>query len=267
MKQTIFAVVLTVCCGLTAICADHLTKEEISKMTPAEKKAAIMAIAHRKYGGPVEKPGTGAGIIKIVNAQKDIAVDELRKLTSTFVERFHYDVRIVDGEDTCITNAVANMAKANANAAVFLVHSGNLPRILVSPEEGWVIVNAAALVDRNSTKEEQQSRLAKEGLRGLFFLGGLGQAAGIPIMHPVAYSVDLDSITNVGVIGDAAKRFSLVLPSFGLEPKVVKNYRTALQEGWAPKPADADQQAIWDEVHALPTEPIKIKPETKKQEK
>ena len=39
-------------------------------------------------------------------------------------------------------------------------------------------------------------------------------------------------------------------------------YRDACQRGVAPEPANAEQKAIWDEVHAIPTEPIKIKPET-----
>ena len=31
-----------------------------------------------------------------------------------------------------------------------------------------------------------------------------------------------------------------------------------------PAPTNDVQKAIWDEIHAMPTEPIKIKPETKK---
>ena len=44
-------------------------------------------------------------------------------------------------------------------------------------------------------------------------------------------------------------------------------YRKACEEGWAPQPTNDVQKAIWDKVHAMPTEPLKIKPETKKQEK
>ena len=44
-------------------------------------------------------------------------------------------------------------------------------------------------------------------------------------------------------------------------------YRKACEEGWAPAPTNDVQKAIWDKVHAMPTEPIKIKPETKKTEK
>ena len=44
-------------------------------------------------------------------------------------------------------------------------------------------------------------------------------------------------------------------------------YLVAVQEGWAPQPTNDVQKAIWDKVHALPTEPIKIKPEEKKTEK
>ena len=47
----------------------------------------------------------------------------------------------------------------------------------------------------------------------------------------------------------------------------VSTYKKACEEGWAPNPTNEFQKAIWDKVHELPTEPIKIKPEEKKTEK
>ena len=65
--------------GMMAKGADQRlpTKEEIEKMTPQERKAAVMAIALRKYGGPVTRSGSGEGVIKVVNAQKDVSIDAL----------------------------------------------------------------------------------------------------------------------------------------------------------------------------------------------
>jgi hypothetical protein len=53
----------------------------------------------------------------------------------------------------------------------------------------------------------------------------------------------------------------------GVLPAQRATYLKACEEGWAPAPTNDVQKAIWDKVHAMPTEPIKIKPETKKQEK
>lgn len=264
MKKTIIALI-ALSASLAGM-ADQRppTREEIAKMTPQEKKAAIMAIALRKYGGPTAKPGTGEGVIKIVNSQSDISTTGIAPVVSTFVNRFHYEVEVTNGTPVTVETATQRLSEIKANAAVFIVSQKGLPRVLVSPEEGWTIINASALAGGAKDCAELESRLAKETVRALCFIGGLGQAAGMPIMHPVNYAVDLDSISNTNVMGDAAKRFALVMPSFGLQPKVVKNYRNAVQEGWAPAPTNEIQKAIWDEVHKLPTEPIKIEPETKK---
>ena len=53
----------------------------------------------------------------------------------------------------------------------------------------------------------------------------------------------------------------------GVTVRATTNYKTACREGWAPAPTNDVQKAIWDKVHAMPTEPIKIKPEEKKTEK
>lgn len=264
MKKTIFAI-LALSAAVAGMAEQRPpTQEEVEKMTPQERKAAIMAIALRKYGGPTAKPGTGEGVIRIVNAQSDIPAGGIAPLVSAFVNRFHYDVEVTNGAPVTVGTATQRLSEIKANAAVFVVSDKALPRVLVSPEDGWAIVNAGALSGGAKDGVELEARLGKEVIRGLCFIGGLGQAAGMPIMHPVNYAVDLDSIANAIVMGDAAKRFALVMPSFGLQPKVVKNYRNAVQEGWAPAPTNEIQKAIWDEVHKLPTEPIKIEPETKK---
>ena len=45
----------------------------------------------------------------------------------------------------------------------------------------------------------------------------------------------------------------------GVRPAIYDTYDRACQEGWAPAPTNDVQKAIWDEVHEMPTEPIKIK--------
>ena len=58
--------------------------------------------------------------------------------------------------------------------------------------------------------------------------------------------------------------FPLSLPYYGITPWYQTTYHKAVEEGWAPAPTNEYQKAIWDKVHAMPTAPIKIKPETKK---
>ena len=263
--KTALLLVLAIAGAIAGIAEQRLpTKEEIEKMTPQEKKATIMAIALRKYGGPVTKPGSGEGVIKIVNAQKDVSVNSLPDAVTEFTGRFHYSVEITNGEPVTVETAAQRLSAIKANAAVFIVSNKALPRILVSPEEGWAIINASTLKNGAKDDAEVASRLDKEVVRAICFIGGLGQGSGMAIMHPVSYSVDLDAIPNTRVTGDASKRFALVMPSFGLEPKVVKNYRTAVQEGWAPAPTNDIQRAIWNDVRKIPENPIKIEFDPKK---
>ncbi len=63
---------------------------------------------------------------------------------------------------------------------------------------------------------------------------------------------------------DVTMRQLKYLADMGGKPQSRTTYRKACEEGWAPAPTNDVQKAIWDKVHEMPTEPIKIKPETKK---
>ena len=66
---------------------------------------------------------------------------------------------------------------------------------------------------------------------------------------------------------DIVQRFWDYMKPLGVLPAQRATYLKACEEGWAPAPTNDVQKAIWEKVHAMPTEPLKIKPETKKQEK
>ena len=87
-------------------------------------------------------------------------------------------------------------------------------------------------------------------------------------MDPVFSLSQLDQmvVDNVGVAQKMLIERS-ASQHFDMRPYRRTTYLKACEEGWAAPPADKFQQAIWDKVHAMPTEPIKIKPEEKKTEK
>jgi len=95
--------------------------------------------------------------------------------------------------------------------------------------------------------------------------GGMGSSFPGNIMN-VAKVEDLDlcdefvPFDKVGVVKQHLK-------DTGVTPVRYATYRIACREGWAPQPTNDVQKAIWDKVHAMPTEPIKIKPEEKKTER
>ena len=63
---------------------------------------------------------------------------------------------------------------------------------------------------------------------------------------------------------DIIQRFKEYMEAFCVSPAEYVPYRKAVIEGWASSPTNEYQKAVWDKVHAMPTAPIKIKPETKK---
>ena len=58
---------------------------------------------------------------------------------------------------------------------------------------------------------------------------------------------------------DVSRGITYNMPRAGVTPWKVTTYKRACEEGWAPAPTNEYQQAIWDKVHAVPTEPLKIK--------
>ena len=49
------------------------------------------------------------------------------------------------------------------------------------------------------------------------------------------------------------------LPELGVTPWKETTYKRACEEGWAPAPTNEYQKAVWDKVHAIPDQPLKIK--------
>ena len=111
--------------------------------------------------------------------------------------------------------------------------------------------------------EFAESRYRKELIRAVCY------AAGTPVtqfkgnIFTIAKARDLDHCPEMIPI-DTMQRTAFRLKDLGVMPSYKTTYRKACVDGWAPAPTNEYQKAIWDKVHAMPTAPIKIKPETKK---
>lgn len=246
-----------------ALCAEEsakMTKEEFMKLSPDARRDYIAALSAKKTGGTVVKPGSGRGIVKIINSQKDVDLAELKSSIKNFLFLTHLDVRVEDGESVTVATAKGAIEKVGAQAAVFIVSADELPRVLVSPEEGWAIVNVKALSTDSPKPEVLNSRVCKEAMRGFAFVGSMGQAARYtPVLETVGSLQQLDRIENINATPDCVRKIPIGLSAFGIEPKTVKVYRKACEEGWAPAPTNDVQKAIWNDVHKVPEKPMTIK--------
>lgn len=169
------------------------------------------------------------------------------------------------------------LVRAGAAAAVVVADGGCPAAVVAAPEEGWAVVDARALAadarervppagavaaSAAAGEARMRGRMEKELWRGVAFALGVGSArscvtgtartpAGLDLLPPTPAPDTLNRMM------DAAAARGAGLLSFA-------SYRTACEEGWAAAPTNDVQKAIWDEVHALPTEPIRILPETQK---
>ena len=145
-------------------------------------------------------------------------------------------------------------------AEIELIERNDASVLTLMPEEFKATINVSALATDSATPDVIALRLQKEMSRAGLFLMGSGCSRG-DITKPIRGLKELDALqlfpphpetlmhlNAKGIAGVQLIRFA--------------SYDQACREGWAPAPTNDVQKAIWDEVHAIPTEPIKIKPET-----
>jgi len=159
----------------------------------------------------------------------------------------------------------------NSPAVVLIVDVKDKPTLSAYPEDAVGIVNAASLKAADAALFAE--RLSKETWRGIALaLGGFSTAAPNgkivkSVLSPVYGVKDLDSLKVSVLSPNQCSAVYESVSSIGLQAAKPALYTVACRQGWAPAPTNDIQRAIWDKVHALPTEPLKIKPEEKKTEK
>jgi hypothetical protein len=80
----------------------------------------------------------------------------------------------------------------------------------------------------------------------------------------VASVEELDKFETDNLPIDGPMRCSRYLLSLGVRPFRRVSYRKACEEGWAPSPTNDIQKAIWNAVHSVPKNPMKIEFDPKK---
>lgn len=263
MRKTVFIVAAGIAASLFA--ADDVAL--------AAKKAAFQAEMQRKYyantGGRVVKPGSGEGFIAFVNAQTNVPAEVVRAaldhMTITLAMRFE-----VRASGAVALEAFGDEAKKSGGAAtVFVVAGESLPMSLVAYDNGWGMVNVAKLAGSPSGK--LQERIEKAFTRTVALTCGVSCGMGTgALMKPVRTAEALDDCElpsergNSMVTGPIHK----YMQNFGLLPVTVATYRKACSDGWAPKPKDDAQKALWESTlekkERGPVNGIKILPKGKK---
>ena len=82
-------------------------------------------------------------------------------------------------------------------------------------------------------------------------------------MRPVTRVEQLDGVKSDDIMIDMIDSLRINMKAHGMTQARIASYLKACREGWAPAPTNEYQKAVWDKVHEMPTEPIKIKYEKK----
>lgn len=254
MKCVIIAISVAFCVTESVLAAKKA--EPLSKKNLVQMREAVL----RRTGGFVVAPAAGRGI-RFVDVNSGIQEATFKKLTEAISSGPRFAVTLEKG-----TPSKKYMPDDKSGAVVVFVDDASSPMtILTAPEQGWASLNVAPLKSDSPDKERFHKRVCKETWRALvYMLGGGNNQMPACIMKSCAGVRDIDALKMEQPSPEPFREMSLSAKKLGLAQARLTSYRKACQEGWAPAPANDIQKAIWDEVHAMPTAPIKIKPETKK---
>lgn len=244
---------------------DEVIKIGDRTLTRREAREISQRIRYQQNGGIIRRAGTGKGCFVLVNSQSVVPVGEMSKAVETIDRQARVQTKTVTVQGVSVANAKAEIAKASAQIGVVVLNDPNLPALLSAPEEGWGIVNVAKLGGEDVDAARLATRTRREILRAFATSAGAFYAApGDFVVRPISKPSELDQLLREDFGAALLNLFPHTLPVFGVTPAQQASYRNAVRQGWAPAPTNDVQKAIWDSIHALPTEPIKIKPETKK---
>jgi hypothetical protein len=217
-----------------------------------------------RMGGMVVQPGSQKGKIVILNAQNMMSDSDIAKTIDIMSKLTPYKFEVLKvKQDTAY-----KVAKNSDNPVkVLLLNDNDTPSLLASPDEHWAAVNVSKM-SKNLKSERAKnkffaSRCRKQLMRAFVYACG---GAGSAYQHNILAIKELEELDFVDEFipedaYDACRKF---LADKGIHPERKLVYVRACQEGWAPAPTNQFQKVIWDKIHALPKNPIKIKPETKK---
>lgn len=229
-------------------------------------RAAYIAAREARTGGRIIKEGTGSGSVIFINAEKHVGAEYLKHTIGRLKRNYHIDIKTANADGVTMKNVADTISKNGANIGVAFVECDECPNtVLLAPEQGWGIVNVKALGKDGAAAEKVKGRAMKELVRVFSMVAtGAGSQYSQSLLAPMRTLEDLDTARNDMLPPDVDQRISNVIHMTGVKPYVEATYLAACQEGWAPAPTNANQKAIWDKVHQIPTKPIKIEFDPKK---
>ena len=244
MKTVLAALSMFSLC--TALCAQPAPvpgANKIPSTKPVRMDPAMRSNLLARTGGMIMAPAKGPSII-FLNTQKRVG----EAVLSSTAEQLQMILRLpiaVTGKPSQepVTEALAALADKKTAAVLVLADVPGYPALLVAPENRWVLVNVAALGDGAALAERTQ----KEVWRAFGYLMGAAHSGNEAcLLRPVFSAADLDALKAKTFCPEPLNKIMDQARKLDMKPVEMTTYRKAVEEGWAPAPANDAQRAIWD---------------------
>ena len=237
--------------------------------TPARPRRTRPDAHSRPSGGMVEKPYNG-NFLRVLNAQDTLPREKVVDMILHMRWATLLPIETVNGRATGGIKELAETAKAllgekRVGASVVIIDDAAQPFRIYSEESNWAILNVAFLKEDHPDVDRFEARFQKMVWRVLARSLQVGSVTHMPsVLQPFRTLAELDANTMMRPSPEGFNAFIDNGKPYGITTITISSYRDACHKGWAPAPTNDVQKSIWEQIHALPTEPIKIKPEAKK---
>ena len=236
---------------------EELIKFGKKMVTREYARDAIQRAKMKRTGGIVRKAGSAKGWFVLLDAQGAVSPEAYAGAVAAIDRQAKVQAKTVKANGVDVSTLGKAIKDAGGDVGVALVDDASLPALLGAPEEGWGLVNVAKL--RHDDAAVFAARTRREILRAFGLAAGAMYAAqGDFVLQPVRSPKDLDELKREEFGAMMMHIYPLSLPYYGITQWKQATYRVACEEGWAPAPTNDFQKAIWNEVRAIPKNPMKI---------
>ena len=223
---------------------------------------------YAEYGGEISLWPKDPGTFLFVNAQSRLPEATMAKPIKMLRDEFNVDIRTkaTPGETFDIRKSPALLKGYGAIGGIWIVDDPLLPVSLAAIESGWGVLNVAPILADAPAADKLDKRFRKVVNRLFAEIHGVSD----PLMMPACVTkqavglAGIDELVCVDYSPEADSKISGFLTKLGYKQRKYGTYQDACEEGWAPKPTNSVQKAIWDKVHQLPTKPLTIQRESER---
>lgn len=253
MKIRKIVMFMLLCIATTAFGNEAQNKKKLSKEEVAERRELMRARRYARTGGIVTKRDGNLRVLALINVENVVDQEVLNLVAQEMQKGLLFSI------------VATNERPANAGLVIEIKDSDYPASMITAPENGYGMLNVRTLKMDSPSKEKLNRRLTQQIWRTtILTLGGGYDIEPRCLMKPFATVQELDACSSTCACPMSYTAAVSGAARFGVKPPIRMTYKQACEEGWAPPPTNAVQQAIWDKVRATPKTPMKIEFNPKK---